>query len=299
MTDGGPNRASLRIRWGERHGTVELADAQSRGALEVTTAVQAGTTPERSTPEIVARLIATAGEISFLEDGADRPAVLNAGNSLVWVGKKPPVTETLSAPPKWTEALQPAGSVRNASKVVAMMAPAAPVEVAVKEFVHHRRREVRLLGARCAAHLDQFRPLVAGVVHDDSIEPMAWDWRVGYIDALDASFRRGPEEAAMVRKALIDSEGEAAGLELYRMLWGYSPTDLQAGAAKDLVDYLGHEKIGYRALAIYNLIRITGKTGGYYPERSASSRTLAQNRWKQELTRGTIVPKDLPAPTDP
>jgi hypothetical protein len=53
-------------------------------------------------------------------------------------------------------------------------------------------------------------------------------------------------------------------------------------------------------LAITNLREITDKHFNYQPqEKVATNRRTPINRWKQELTAGRIVPKELPPPKAP
>ena len=50
------------------------------------------------------------------------------------------------------------------------------------------------------------------------------------------------------------------GLELYRMLWGYSAEDVADGVMNKLVEYLNNDEwLDFRVLAFQNLHDITGK----------------------------------------
>jgi hypothetical protein len=73
------------------------------------------------------------------------------------------------------------------------------------------------------------------------------------------------------------------------MLWGYSDSDINGGAAVKLVEFLDHEQLDYRVLSFWNLQSISGKTLAYRPEYTAAKRRGAVQQWKDRLQDGKIL----------
>ena len=103
----------------------------------------------------------------------------------------------------------------------------------------------------------------------------------------------GPESAANVRIVLEMLRGDDAPL-LYRQLWGYSPEQLETGAAEQLVGCLEDEELAVRVLSFENLRRITGSTHNYRPEFTAMVRRTSMRLWREQLREGSIVYKTPP-----
>ena len=55
------------------------------------------------------------------------------------------------------------------------------------------------------------------------------------------------------------------GEELYRLLWGYTETQLREGDDATLVEYLDHKELPFNILAFWNLHHITDKGLRYRP----------------------------------
>jgi hypothetical protein len=88
-----------------------------------------------------------------------------------------------------------------------------------------------------------------------------------------------------------DKWGKAKGDALYRMLWGYSPDQLEAGDAKRLVEDLSHADLEFRVLSLWNLRQITGLfIASYRPEWPEEKRRKGAAAWRQKLESGRIVP---------
>jgi hypothetical protein len=87
----------------------------------------------------------------------------------------------------------------------------------------------------------------------------------------------------------------SSGEELYRMLWGYTETQLREGDDAALVEYLDHKELPFNILAFWNLRHITGKGLHYRPQDKPADRQQSLRRWRQELGAGLIVPQ---APAD-
>ena len=97
-----------------------------------------------------------------------------------------------------------------------------------------------------------------------------------------------------MRQAFESVRGEKQGDELYRMLWGYSPEQLEEGGAAQLIEWLSHEDLDYRVLSFWNLHHVTGFSYFYKPEDTEAKRRTPVQRWRQKLEAGLIVPKAEP-----
>jgi hypothetical protein len=162
----------------------------------------------------------------------------------------------------------------------------------LKELAEHRRVEIRTLAAQSLARIGDFGPLVAALNQTDPNFKNIW---MDLISDLRAALDRGPVPAAKVREAFERQRGEKAA-PLYRMLWGYSPADYRANDGKplkELVEYLDHSDMDYRALAISNLQNLlVGSTLSYRPEANAEARKPFVQKWRQRLESNQLLPKE-------
>jgi hypothetical protein len=73
---------------------------------------------------------------------------------------------------------------------------------------------------------------------------------------------------------------------IYRLMWGYDDADARnQGASRLLVDWLKHENIVIRQLAILHIYRLTGQRYDYRPVDAAGRRKVAVERWEQHLKK--------------
>ena len=126
------------------------------------------------------------------------------------------------------------------------------ITLVLKELADHRMIEVRKLAVDCLTWVGEFGPVIRAL--GDAREKSVWN---DHIDHLRLSVAQGPEAAAEVRAAFNVSQAND-GDSLYRMLWGYTPAQLEAGDAGSLVEQLDHENLVYRVLSFWNLQQITG-----------------------------------------
>jgi hypothetical protein len=175
-----------------------------------------------------------------------------------------------------------------------------PVALTIRELAEHRRQELRYLAARSLALLGEFDPFVPAF--NDADQASVWPRQ---IESLQAAIARSPKLAAMVRESFERQRGED-GFPLYRMLWGYSKADIQAGAAAELVESMDHNSLDYRVLSFYALRSVPGVPGsfaGYRPESAADIRQRAVQRWRKMIATGPLSPTGAldrpgPAPTN-
>jgi hypothetical protein len=133
------------------------------------------------------------------------------------------------------------------------------------------------------AYLNNYEPLI----NEFGDERQRSYWSAEF-DVLRSAISRSPDSAARVRETLERFCGEAAS-ELYRLLWGFSPEQLQQGGDARLVSLLDHESLNVRVFAFETLRRITNKTLLYRPEVSADRRRSSIQDWRERLENGAIV----------
>jgi hypothetical protein len=98
-----------------------------------------------------------------------------------------------------------------------------------------------------------------------------------------------PEVAEQIRDAFRNYKGPAAGDELFRLLWGYSQSQLENGALEELIEYLDHESLDFRVLAFNNLRRATGGKGlDYSPHDQPNRREGPIREWRRRLMQGDL-----------
>jgi hypothetical protein len=132
-------------------------------------------------------------------------------------------------------------------------------------------------------------------------DPEQKTWRSRLIESLEEALALGPDVAAAIRQAFVRRHGDELGLELYRLLQGVDGEALKRGAAKRLVDYLHHDQLDFRLLALWNLIRVTGIGQTTRLQDPKASRFQIARRWEQRLEDDEIVAKPTPPeePADP
>jgi hypothetical protein len=105
-----------------------------------------------------------------------------------------------------------------------------------------------------------------------------------------------PEAARQIKEAAAAMDGASAD-PLFRLLWGYSPEQLQAGSDAFLVETLDSSQMALRVLAIENLRQITGTSLFFKAEQENQSRRSSEvKKWETRLRRGDIRWETIPMP---
>lgn len=284
--------ARIHLDLAGRRGVATFVDPTSELALEVKRYLPPGANPEQDPVQIVIQLFTTVGRILW-EDAVSGAAPIDQGQVHMIVADR---AQTVASGelPAWVR--------RDGLTNVDRMAAAAlesflsmdrPVTLSLKERSKDRKSEVRALAARSLAYLD-FNDAAVLELADEQQRPF---WAAEF-DALRESICRSPESAVRVRETLERLCGEEAP-KLYRMLWGFSPQQLQGRDAEQLVAYLDQDSLYVRVVAFENLRRITKKTLLYRPEANKSRRKSSCRSWQDQLQNGGIVYAILPSPTLP
>jgi hypothetical protein len=273
-TAGKPNNP-IRVRLGDHQALITFIDGESILAIDARRLWIPGKDPAAAAGPPVADLFVTSGAVTWEEAGvrsewrAPQHAVVDVqGVRLV---------DTEIA--KWTRGEAPKGLELGAAETVEHeLTSDQPVSLSVKELLSYRKSEVRALAIRAAANVGEFELLVKML--NDPDQKLLWHLE---IEALRSAMARDPETAQLIQAAFETRRG-ADGLELYRMLWGYSSEDVAGGVMNKLVEYLNNDEwIDLRVLAFQNLHDITGKNLLYKPEASSAVRRPAYLKWKERI----------------
>ncbi len=288
--------AQLRLELGPATGVVTFVDADATLGLDVRLFNPIGVDPEKTEPLTVVEIYDAQGQLEWTPAGGE--AVKLTASQRLPIIPHPLDTQQAGVPvaaaslPPWIEheTFTPP-SIGSASPRLAdeLSDEKRSLLQVLREFGESQRLENRLLVAECLALIDQFDPMIDGL--NDEHNKAYW----GYLVATARNaLARGPATAVKLRQAYEQRRGQTNGQELYRMLGGYTKEQLTTGgAAAELVNYLDHESLDFRVLAITNLREITDKHFNYMPqEKLAVNRRGPVNRWKQELSAGRIVPKE-------
>ena len=283
----------LAFRIGDQQYLVEFGDVGATLAIEVSRHHVPGADPEVTPTLAVADIYATSGKLQWQVASTDVVTAMVAPSQWrIVAGQLEPVPDA-GPPPDWINAGGPSGlELRAARAIDEELSNAAdrPVSLVLQELVEGqrsgRRSEVRSLAARCAVHVGKFEPFVEALN-----DPEQKTWRPRLIESLEEALALGPDVAAAIRQAFIQQHGDEAGTELYRLLRGFNGADLEDGADKQLVDYLHHDQLDFRLLALWNLIRITGFGQTNRLQDPKASRFQLARRWEKRLEDDEIKPK--------
>lgn len=161
-------------------------------------------------------------------------------------------------------------------------------------FESSRRREDKALATISGAHVGQFVPFVQALA--DTQQQSSW---ADHIEELRAAMSRSTQAAKDIHQTLTEQRGAALADDLFRMLRGYSsseigttPEEVRAGVTRQLIDWLEHDRLEYRVLAIHNLKQIYGgKTLGYNPVITEPARQeRAVKLWRTRLADNELTP---------
>jgi hypothetical protein len=284
--------SSILVDVGGRTGVLTFDDVESAAAIDVRLYLPRGADPLMAAPHLVVQLWATSGSIDWQEQG--KPAVhVAAGQMAAFLDEAEMKVAEKPTLPDWIDGKNLTEIDRRASQELRKFLTAdRPLSLSLMEQTNYRQVEVRSLACRSLCHLDIYEPALESL----GDEQQKYYWQA-QIDALRARLPQGTEPAAKLKgtvEKLFNENGEL----VFRMLQGYSPEQLAAGGAKELVDELSNASMAVRALALENLKQITGKTLNFRPEYRPDLEKPKVTRWRTLLEEGQITYKE-PAPAAP
>ncbi len=273
---------ALRLQIDGHDPLVTFVDPESTLAIEVRHVLQPGKNPESSPAPLEANLYATSGVIRVMQPDA-APIELH-GPAMLSLTAGPDAKPTEGKFPAWISGDELSAADRGAARGVdESLAPNKSAGLQLRELAAARRREVRTLAIRGLVHLGDYDPSITALNDPD----LRHSWQ-GIMDELQEAIALSPETAARVEAAFDKQRGAADGKALYRMLWGYTTTDLQSGADRELIDALNRDDaLDFRVLAFLNLQELFGATYSYRPEDIKIKRNTPYNRWKTEIGKLT------------
>jgi hypothetical protein len=281
----------IRFDFAGRNGLVILSDAESEVALEVIPYLPLGSDPREAVGHRIVRLYGVTGEIAWSEGAG--PLKIGPGQVLQLIDDKPGEVVATGAIPAWVDGKDLSDIDRLGSLGLRQaLVPGRPLSLSLAEKAEFRQAEVRALACRCLVCLDLFEPILRAL-NDESQHAY---WR-GHFDALRVAIARNQESASLLLKSLEGLQPDDAS-RLFRLLWGYSPAQLEEGGAKELVELLEHKAMIGRVLAIENLRRITDMTFIFRPEQPLAQQKSRLMKWRKSLESGEIRYKS-PAPDFP
>lgn len=280
----GETRARLRLRVADRTGTLTFQNAESTLGISLDRERAPGTNPEEQPGVIVASLYALSGDFTW-EEGDGKPPIPFGAGSMLRVHNAPlqaPVS--VAEMPSWLKGDDRSWLDQRAAPVLEQnIALNRPVSLSLRELANHRREEVAWLAMRSLGYLGEFDLMVASLNQPE--QRAVWE---DFLRALQGAVSRDPAAAQDIREAFERTYGAQNAPALYRMLWGYSPEQLNAGEGAKLVGYLENESLAYRVMGYYNLERLTGQKFGYRAQDTATKRQPALQRWKERLQGGLL-----------
>lgn len=279
--------AQLRFVAGSHQALVTFHNPDSTLAIDGHRLHAPGTNPEKEPGIFALDIYATAGEVHWVENASSVAEVLQAPAHKGWGDERPGPADAADVFPDWIKKPAELSQIerRGSESVEQALQPDRSITLTLKELALHQRSEVSSLATQCLADIGDFEPAVAAL--NDSTQRLAWgaDYQV-LCDAIAS----GPATAGKVRAAFEHHRGPK-GTDLYRMLWSYSPEQLQAGADLQLIKYLDDPELDFRVLSFYTLNHLTGATHLYRPDATAVNRARAVRTWRQRLESGQLFSK--------
>jgi hypothetical protein len=291
----------VRVVFGDHSGTLTFVDADSTAAFEVRNLHAPGTNPEETPPNVAANLFVATGTVlweEMVKGKAEKPVRLTPPQRLEFDGPILGTPVAGRAAPEWItvgEAIKQLD--RRASAVISQMLPTdRPARVGLLELTTSRpQKEVKSLSLRCLSYVGQFRDMVAAL-NEQEHKPEWWDF---YVPELRAAVARDSETAAAVRLSL-EKQYPQQWADMYRMLFGFTNQQLEAGDDRKLVLGLKNDDVlAVRVLSYWNLKDITGRGEIYQPEQPPARRQSSVRRWEQRLEAKEIrfpTTDEKPAP---
>ncbi|MGE3779414.1 MAG: hypothetical protein AB7F89_19660, partial [Pirellulaceae bacterium] len=284
---------SLKIEIGERSGILNFPSAESAAAIEVRRYLPPGANPAEENGMLVTALWPTSGEVEWL-DPQREPVKLAAGKILTAQGDSDALLHDSGGMPSWVDGKNLSDIERRASQELRRFLTAdRPLSLSLMEQTSSRQVEVRSLACRSLCYLDIYEPALESF--GDEQHRSYWHTQ---LDAIQSSMAHGTESAARLNSAADKLFMEKAPL-VFRLIRGYSPDQLSAGGASELVDALADSSMTVRVLANENLRRITGRTLLYRPEARPELEKAKVLRWRKLLDEGQLQYTSPPSPFPP
>lgn len=277
--------APLRIVAPGMETILTFAAGESAVAIEAVPVRNEGMDPELAAPQWDIDLYAVSGQIDWQSATPAAPDSLLAPAHRRIVGVAVAKPLTVDDFPTWIVAdrLKPIEQKASDALEQALRGDRA-IRLSLREMVDDRKEEVRAIAARTLAQLEDYEPLLLTLSN-----PHQQAYWTEQIEQLRSAVARGPQSAAAVRQAIEIRRGKAAP-KVYRLLWGYTDSQLREGGSTELVAGLDDDDLLVRVLSFWNLRTISGgRTLNYRPEdQSPAKRQPHVQKWRQRDADGLI-----------
>lgn len=289
--------ATLDLRIGDQTTSLTLADQGATIAIENEPFRAPGTNPLLAENHFdVTRLTAIVGPANWeVAESYD----LETQQQWRWISGGEPEMVSEAAEVDWAGSPDLGPIERGAKDQLARFVREVPnAREALLNATKFRRAEVVALAAGTLALLGDTKVFFGseGMLGDDDQKSF---WR-DHVAALQQRIDLSVPAAKSVQASLQTMDAASAEV-LFRMLWGYSPEQLQTGSDAFLVENLDSPQMEIRVIALETLRNITGTSLYYKPEqKTASRRKNDLKKWEAQLRRGDIRWRALPiAGVDP
>ncbi|QEG38738.1 hypothetical protein [Roseimaritima ulvae] len=283
----------LTVRYGQRVATVDLPEVGTTLAIDVSAFRTPGTDPTIAENRVlVTRALAVVGPVFWQLEGAAAEEI-QTGQQWSQIGDGSPEKVTLETLPPWIDGGVESAIDKTARKTLLTLVPIGDsVALPLREATHFRRAEVAALAARTLVMLGHNDVYFGtdGVLNNPD-QKSYWE---DHVAALKARIDLSPTAA---KDLLADARSmDAANADaLFRLLWDYSPEQLETGDDAFLVETLDSPQTALRVLAIEALRRVTGTSLFFKPEQESASRRKSDiKKWETKLRRGDIRWQTIP-----
>lgn len=287
--DAAPEPVKVGLHIGDFQFELELLEPGTLCGVEVLLRQPSGISETPADPPFDGGIFVVAGAATLTVNG-ERLALSRENGWLPW-----PATNTAWQPgpllsnPQWLTPDEPEWpAVRQTyAKLYERAFPLdQPVSVSIPAIVKDRRAQISQYAVQTLALTQNIPQLLRALQadHDDA--------RQAAIVGLREWLPRAPENANILREELNRYYRDSEVDPLYELLWGYSPDDLRkTDVSRRLIDWLSHDNLAIRELAIFQIRTGTNRPTDYHPLATPVQRQAAIGRLQDQVRRlGALLP---------
>lgn len=288
-TDANAQPVTVGLRLVDEDCRLTINSAQVECGVEITSREPTKFEEDLSADPYIGSLFVIQGEASFkgrlakpeaLTGPAWMPLGVKDRMALTAAASRPPLLTT----PTWLDPDQSGMSTtvrRYAVRFQNEIDPELPLEHTVPTIVGSKVPRLAEYAAKTLVVTEQISGLVETMARGEYEEV-----RAAAITGLRQWLPKA-EANRDILKAEIEKHFPPEQVDpIYRLLWGYDDTDARSQAASRLlVEWLRHDNIVIRQLAILHVYRLTGQRYDYRPVDAAGRRNVAVERWEQHLKK--------------
>ncbi|QDS93072.1 hypothetical protein FF011L_18270 [Roseimaritima multifibrata] len=278
---------SVPFQTGTQQWELELVPESGSAAVEASIFRSPGADPriQENLLEVV-NVYAVTGPLKVRLNGADE-VTLETGQRWQKIGEGAGKVDTLETPPAWIATPAPDTIAESARQnLLQLLAANQDLELGLREATRFRKAEVAALAAEtlCAMGKCDIYFGADGILNEGNQKNFFQDHVAALKQRMDLN-----SAAAKALQKDAETMDAAAAQTLFRLLWDYSPEQLEAKADEELVAMLDSPQMPVRILASESLRRITGTNLFFKPEQENPARRKTDiKKWETRLRRGDI-----------